>query len=315
MMKTKAIFFCLVILFLSDACNGQKKTAKIFVPPLVTGVSHAAFFSRDVELDLQFYGGYLGFPSVDKDDAESNSKVIINDQQYVELIPERTKGGNRLSHFAVATSDAKAMRKYLVTKNAAVTTAISKDKHGNSFFFITDPNGIVCEFIQYNRKVVPTNKTTLADSSIARRMSHVGFMVADVDKAIAFYCDILGFTETWRGSKDGKNVNWVNLQVPDGRDYIELMLYDKEQSEENMGVINHICLEVNDVTVSAEALAKRPLPKACKQTTAIKTGINRKRQINCYDIDGTRVEIMEAQTIDGKPAPSSTAAPLKLIAH
>ena len=146
-------------------------------------------------------------------------------------------------------------------------------------------------------------------------MSHVGFMVADVDKAIVFYCGLLGFTETWRGSKDGKHVTWVNLQVPDGRDYIELMLYDKEQSEENMGVLNHICLEVNDVTVTAQTLGNRNLPKCCKQPTAIKTGINKKRQINCYDIDGTRVEIMEAQTIDGLPVPSSTATPLKFEVH
>ena len=45
----------------------------------------------------------------------------------------------------------------------------------------------------------------------------------------------------------------------------------------------------------------------------MKTGINKKRQINCYDIDGTRVEIMEAQTSDGQPAPSSTAIPLKFV--
>ena len=40
---------------------------------------------------------------------------------------------------------------------------------------------------------------------------------------------------------------------------------------------------------------------------AIQTGVNRKRQINLYDPDGTRIEMMEANTIDGQPAPSSTA--------
>ena len=51
--------------------------------------------------------------------------------------------------------------------------------------------------------------------------------------------------------------------MPDGRDYIELMLYDKEQSDENMGVLNHICLEVDDVTVSAQTLKNRTLPRGC----------------------------------------------------
>jgi lactoylglutathione lyase len=41
----------------------------------------------------------------------------------------------------------------------------------------------------------------------------------------------------------------------------------------------------------------------------IQIGINRKRQLNLYDPDGTRVELMEPQTVDGKPAPPSTAPP------
>jgi catechol 2,3-dioxygenase-like lactoylglutathione lyase family enzyme len=38
-------------------------------------------------------------------------------------------------------------------------------------------------------------------------------------------------------------------------------------------------------------------------------GINRKRQANLFDPDGTRTELMEPHTIDGKPTPSSTAPP------
>jgi lactoylglutathione lyase len=32
-------------------------------------------------------------------------------------------------------------------------------------------------------------------------------------------------------------------------------------------------------------------------------------EVNLFDPDGTRVELMEPNTIDGKPAPSSTAPP------
>jgi len=38
-------------------------------------------------------------------------------------------------------------------------------------------------------------------------------------------------------------------------------------------------------------------------------GVNGKRQINFYDVDGTRVEIMEPKTYDGKPRPPSPAPP------
>jgi hypothetical protein len=37
----------------------------------------------------------------------------------------------------------------------------------------------------------------------------------------------------------------------------------------------------------------------------IHIGVNRKRQINVYDPDGTRIELMEPNTVDGKPAPDS----------
>jgi hypothetical protein len=80
-----------------------------------------------------------------------------------------------------------------------------------------------------------------------------------------------------------------------------------------MGVLNHICLEVEDVSESDKTLRSRELPKGCKITTQMKTGVNRKRQINCFDINGTRVEIMEASTVDRKPVPSSRALPLKFI--
>ena len=42
---------------------------------------------------------------------------------------------------------------------------------------------------------------------------------------------------------------------------------------------------------------------------AIQVGVNRKRQVNLFDPDGTRIELMEPNTIDGTPAPSSTAPP------
>jgi hypothetical protein len=41
----------------------------------------------------------------------------------------------------------------------------------------------------------------------------------------------------------------------------------------------------------------------------IQTGVNRKRQLNLYDPDGTRVELMEPRTVDGTQAPPSTAPP------
>jgi len=56
-------------------------------------------------------------------------------------------------------------------------------------------------------------------------------------------------------------------------------------------------------------LEARPARKSYAQPIEVKVGVNRKRQANLFDPDGTRIELMEADTIDGKPAPSTPAPP------
>ena len=56
-------------------------------------------------------------------------------------------------------------------------------------------------------------------------------------------------------------------------------------------------------------LKQRPAIQAYTRPLEIRTGINRKRQLNLFDPDGTRTELMEPNTVDGKPAASSPAAP------
>jgi lactoylglutathione lyase len=56
-------------------------------------------------------------------------------------------------------------------------------------------------------------------------------------------------------------------------------------------------------------LKARPAFKTYGKELTVATGINQKRQVNIYDPDGTRVELMEANTVTGKPTPSSTASP------
>ena len=60
---------------------------------------------------------------------------------------------------------------------------------------------------------------------------------------------------------------------------------------------------------SAALLAQKPPPQSRILGSRNRTGINRKRQVNLFDPDGTRVELMEPDTIDGRPVPSSTLPP------
>ena len=165
------------------------------------------------------------------------------------------------------------------------------------------------EMVQY----MPDGKTMLAkgqfmsDKAISHRMTHVGLVVTHLDSEYKFYTDILGFKETWRGSKSGQVLSWVNLKVPDGDDYVEFMLYKDAPPATERGGAHHLCLQVADVAAAVARLKAEPYDKVYGRPIEMHLGINRKRQANLFDPDGTRTEIMEPGTIDGKPTPSSTA--------
>jgi len=315
-MKRCLLFIILFTFFSLSALFSQSNTD--IKRPKILGVAHAAFFVKNLDQARSFYKDFLGFAEpywLKKNNSDSLVLTYfkINDHQLIEIFPEKAKG-DRLYHFAIETDDAEGMRKYLASKGIRVPEKTPTGRSGNLNYFVTGPGGIICEIVQY----APTGWTALnygkdlPDTRISRHMSHVGIMVADLDSAMRFYGDILGFKETWRGSSNGTMLSWVNMKVPDGDDYIEFMLYDKAPSSDRKGTMNHICLVVEDIAATAKILQSRKLPEGCKQPTEMKTGINRKRQINCYDGDGTRVEIMEPKTVDGMPVPSSTAPAPKL---
>jgi lactoylglutathione lyase len=122
-----------------------------------------------------------------------------------------------------------------------------------------------------------------------------------------FYSQVLGFREIWRGSSKGTVLSWINMKVPDGDDYVEFMLYKDAPPLDRRGSANHLCLLVDSVASSADVLGRRVNQTGYSRPMSPKTGINRKRQLNLFDPDGTRTELMEPSTIDGVPAPFSTA--------
>lgn len=284
--------------------------------PDIIGVAHAAFFTSDYENTCSLFRDFFGYENpitVYKDSGKVNLTAFkINDRQYVEIFPEREKDSPRFYHFAIETSDAEAMRLYLKSKGVKVPDKTPKGRTGNYNYFVEDPNGVICEIVQYadGGETVANYGKGMPESRISANMSHVGIQCPDLDKAMSFYCDILGFTEIWRGGPDPAKVKWVHLKAPESDQTIELMLYDSEPDKARKGSMNHICLTVDDVFATKEILDSRPFPEGCRVTPP-SVGINKKRQVNYYDCDGTRIELMETRTVDGTPAPSSTGVPMK----
>jgi len=285
--------------------------------PRILGVSHMALYVSDLQKARAFYKDFLGYEepyTLKRDDGSDRIAFIkINEDQYIELFAESPKQDGNLNHIAFFTDSAEDMRVYLASRGIKVPEKVGTGKIGNSNFNINDPDGHTVEIVQYE----PDSRTRrekgkyLPDTRISTHIAHIGVTIGALDPAIKFYHDILGFQEFWRGSSSGRVLSWVNMRIPDGSDYLEFMLYSQPLDSRELGVKNHICLVVPDIEKAVAALKARPAQKNFARTIEIKTGINGKRQANLFDPDGTRIELMEPNTADGKPVLSSTAPPPK----
>ena len=291
------------------------KDNRPLIRPRILGVAHIAIFSKDVEASRRFYTGLLGYQEAfdlkNPDGSLSLTFFKVNERQYIELFPEKEAGSDRLNHIALEVDNAETMRVFLGAHGIKVPASVPKGRTRNSNFTVKDPDGHGVEIVQYepDSASAEARGKFLPPERISNRMAHVGIISLGLDKSLAFYRDMLGFRETWRGSRDSHALNWVNLKVPDGDDYIELMLEKEWPAATKRGSAHHLCLFVPDIAKSKAELESRPAMKSYTRPLEIRTGINRKRQLNLFDPDGTRSELMEPDTIDGKPTPSSQAPP------
>jgi lactoylglutathione lyase len=282
--------------------------------PHINGVAHIALYAHDMEKSRAFYRDFLGFgePYTLKNPDGSLAMTFfkINERQYIELSPEKEADSDRLRHISFETDDLEGLRNYLAAKGVAVPATTSRGRIGNRSFHITDPEGHVIEMVQYmpDGWTVRERRRALPDNRISKHLMHVGITVTHLDREYKFYTEVLGFKEFWRGSKNGTELSWINLKLPDSADYIELMLYKDEPAPTKRGGAHHLCLEVPNIQESVAALETKAADLYGKKIE-IRTGVNRKRQANLFDPDGTRTELMEPATIDGKVTPSSSAPP------
>jgi len=287
--------------------------------PKVLGVAHMAIYVKDLARTRQFYEEFLGFgepftlPKTDGSGVRI-AFVKVNEEQYIEIFTEPDRGEGQLNHISFYTDSADRMYGYLKAKGVAVMGdrgSVPKGMTGNKNFNVKDPDGHIVEMVEYQ----PDSWTArekgkfLPATRISERILHVGVLAGELDESLGFYGGILGFREFWRGSRTPDVLNWVNIRPAEGETYLELMLYDKLPAPNARGTAHHVCLVVPDAEKALAELQRRAAKGLYPngRPMAIQTGINRRRQINLYDPDGTRVELMEANTVDGKPAPNSTA--------
>ena len=241
----------LLALALAMSCAKSKAPGLAAPRARILGIAHMALFVTDLEKSRAFYKDFLGFDepySLKRADGHDHSAFIkVNDEQYVELIAAPPKNDGRINHIAFYTDDAEALRRTLAERGAAVPSKTSKGRLGNAQWITTDPDGHHVELVQYQPEgwTMRQRGQFMPETRISRRIAHIGILIGALPAAFQFYRDQLGFQEIWRGGPSTKQLSWINLKVPDGDDYLELMLYDQlpapvEQVEQREGAVRPV---------------------------------------------------------------------------
>ena len=273
-------------------------------PPIV-GIAHIAFQVSDMAKAREFYGGLLGFEEpfhlFNEDGTVMLTYFKINDRQFVEILPGLPAGQDeRLSHIALETTDLETLRLFLAEKGVSVPDRLNKGQDGNLSLTLKDPDGHTIEFVQYLPDSQPskTKGEYLSERRISDRILHVGITVKDVVAADRFYKEVLGLSEIWRGGMTSSKTDWINMVVPDGTDYVEYMLVKEKGDRKLLGILHHLALQVPDIQKALEAIRQRSTSLSPATTLEPpRVGRNNRWQLNLYDPDGSRTELMEPFTI------------------
>lgn len=270
--------------------------------PHITGIDHVAFYTTNVDGVKKLYGVTLGLASAEP--IESGETIrFVSGKQWVgySAAPDST-ATDRMDHVAFATDNIAGLRRYLTRKGFKASQIQGRPDHSLSFT-MSDPEGHHIEFVERAKEASAPPEP----DAVSRRMIHAGFLVYKRVAEDHFYCDVLGFRPYWHGGMKDNETDWVSLQVPDGTDWLEYMLNQPPHPDLQLtGVMNHISYGVADMK-KAQALLEARGWKAHDDERA-QMGRDGKWQLNLYDPDLTRIELMEFKPAE-KPCCSDFTAP------
>jgi catechol 2,3-dioxygenase-like lactoylglutathione lyase family enzyme len=255
--------------------------------PKITGIDHVRLYVSDIAKSRAFYSGAMGLPT-SGGNCTGNKRpcFAVNADQYVELeaVPSPAPQ-DWVAEVAFTTTDVEGLRKYLVDRGVAVGSVFADGSAPH--FEMRDPEGNRIAFVQ---RTASGTDFKVSVKQISTRMLHAGFVVKDMAAENKFYRDVLGFRVYWYGGFKDNDIDWFEIQVPDGGDWIEYMLNIPANADhKELGVQNHFSLGVKDAGVAAAELKKRGWTKF----DGPEVGRDGKNSLDAYDPDGTRVEVME----------------------
>ncbi len=292
-----ALLFLLALFFLPFSATAQAPSR-----PNITGIASVRLYASDLHASRAFYSKILGFDSATSTClGVTNPCYAVNGRQRIEL--QQIAGGapdSLLAEIAFATPSVSQMREYLLAHKIEAGP-ITKDETGALRFTLHDPEGHPLTFVQQTSE----RFYTPAAHQVSTRILHAGFIVKDPEKENAFYQDLLGFRLYWKGGfKDG-GLDWYEIQVPDGEEWIEYMLNIPARADKReRGVQNHFSLGVKNANNAASHLRVNGATKF----DGPEVGRDGKNSLDIYDPDLSRVEVMDYTPTNSPCCYSYTAA-------
>jgi catechol 2,3-dioxygenase-like lactoylglutathione lyase family enzyme len=268
-------------------CGATTPAAADSARPKIYGIAFVRFKAVDLEKSRDFYSKVLQLKSgTDGCKNAAGPCFVVNPRQYVEIV--QTSAGDKgsfLDEVGYSVSDVPAMHAYL-SAHGLKPTAISRGANGLRYFESEDPEYNHIAFIESSGNNAKADST----GQLSDRIFHAGWVVRDLNKEKKFYSDLLGFRLYWYGGFKDADIDWYEIEVPDGENWVEFMLNISSTADhKELGVQNHFSLGVEDANAAAAKLRQNGL----KTFDGPEIGRDGKNSLDAYDPDGNRVEVME----------------------
>jgi catechol 2,3-dioxygenase-like lactoylglutathione lyase family enzyme len=274
--------------------------------PRILGIDHVSFFTTAPEGVQKLYGGVLGLADAAAIEPGGTVRYMVGAQWVGLSAALDPKATDRMDHVAFTTDNIVALRHYLTANGVKVSGVQGWSDHSLSFS-VVDPEGHRIEFVEHAAVEHAKADAAAPATAVSRRMIHAGFLVHNRDAEDHFYRELLGFRLYWQGGMQPDKTEWVAMQVRDGTDWLEYMLNQPEHPDLRLtGVMNHISLGVVDMK-KAQAMLESHGWKPHGDEKA-QMGKDGKWQLNVYDPDLTRIELMEFKPVE-KPCCSEFTGP------
>lgn len=270
--------------------------------PHILGIDHVSFYTTAPDGVRKLYADVLGLAAATPVESGELVRYMVGTQWIGYSPAPDPKATDRMDHVAFTTDNIAVLRKYLIAQGIKVPEIQGRSDH-SLYFTVNDPEGHRIEFVERDQAEAARSPA----SAVSRHMIHAGFVVYHRDIEDHFYRDILGFRPYWHGGMKDTETDWFALQVPGGTDWLEYMLNQPEHPDLQLtGVMNHISLGVADIK-KGQAILESHGWKAHGDEKA-QMGKDGKWQLNLYDPDFVRVELMEFKPVQ-KPCCSDFTGP------